>query len=77
MTIFFTSIPINLKYSIPPFTARFIAYLVLNIDIESGGRYRMKPYKRDDFNSYIGNGPFLYSNIPAATVYGVDTSQVI
>jgi hypothetical protein len=36
-----------LKYRIPPFTARFIAYLVLNIDIENGGRYRMKLYKRD------------------------------
>ena len=47
----------------------------------SGGRstahFPLKYDKRDDFNFYITNFPFLSSNIPSSPAYGVFISQLI
>jgi hypothetical protein len=54
------------------------SYLDLHLKIDSEGRLRTKLYdKRDDFNFPIVNFPFICSNIPAASAYGVYISQLI
>ena len=59
-------------------TDRSALYLDLHLEIDSDGRLRTKLYdKRDDFNFPIVNFPFICSNIPAASVYGVYISQMI
>ena len=48
------------------------------MSIESDGQLRTSLYdKRDDFNFYITNCPFLSSNIPSSPGYGVFISQLI
>ena len=48
------------------------------INLHREGRLRTKLFdKRDDFNFPIVNFPFIWSNIPAAPVYGVFTSLLI
>ena len=55
-------------------TARSTSYL----EIDNEGWLRMKLYdKRDDLNLPIVTFPFKCSNITAAPVYGVYTSQLI
>ena len=61
-------------------TDRSASYLDLHVhlQIDSEGRLGTKLYeKRDDFNFHIVNFPFICSNIPAATEYGVYLSQMI
>ena len=59
-------------------TAMSTSYVDLNLEIDSEGRLRTKLYdKRDDFNFPIVNFPFIYSNLPAASAYGVYISQLI
>ena len=59
-------------------TDRSTLYLDLHLEIDSEGRLRMKLYdKRDDFNIPIVNFPFICSNIPAASAYGVYIFQMI
>ena len=54
------------------------SYIDLHLEIDSEGRLRTKLYdKREDFNFPIVNFPFICSNIPAASVYGVYISQLI
>ena len=54
------------------------SYLDLLLSIESDGQLRTSLYdKRDDFNFHITNFPFLSSNIPASTAYGIIISQLI
>jgi hypothetical protein len=54
------------------------SYLDLHLEIDSEGRLRAKLYdKIDDFNFPIVNFPFICSNIPAATAFGVYNSQMI
>ena len=54
------------------------SYLDLLLSIESDGQLRTSLYdKRDDFNFYITNFPFLSSNIPSSQVYGVFIWQLI
>ena len=53
-------------------------YLDLHLEIDSEGRLRTKRYdKRDYFNFFIVNFPFIYNNIPAVPAYGVYISQLI
>ena len=52
-------------------------YLDLTLIIESGGKLSTKLYnKRDDFDFHTVNFPFLSSNIPSGTSYGVYISQL-
>jgi hypothetical protein len=54
------------------------SYLDLHLEIDSEGRLRTKLYdKRDDFNFFIVNFPFICSNIPAVPAYGVYISLMI
>ena len=54
------------------------SYLDLLLSIESDDQLRTSLYdKRDDFNFYITNFPFLSSNIPSSPAYGVFISQLI
>jgi hypothetical protein len=65
------------SYHIPD-TYRSASYLDLHIEIDSEGRLRTTLYdKRDDFNFSIVDFPFICSNIPTATAYGVYISQLI
>ena len=55
---------------------RSASYLDPHLEID--GRLRTKLYdKRDDFNFPIVNFPFISSNIPAASAYGVYLSLLI
>ena len=54
------------------------SYLDFLLSIESDGQLRTSLYdKRDDFNFHITNFPFLSSNIPSSSAYGVFISQLI
>ena len=54
------------------------SYLDLLLPIGMGGQFYISNYdKHDDFNFHIINFPFLSSNIPASTAYGVFFSQLI
>jgi len=58
--------------------AKGAAYIDLHLEIDSGDQIRTKLYdNRDDFNFPIVNFPFICSNIPAATAYGIYISQFI
>ena len=53
-------------------------YLDLTFIIDSGGKLSTRLYdKRDDFDFYIVNFPYLSSNIPSGPSYGVYISQLI
>ena len=70
--------PIELEIKYPTDTDRSASYLDLHLEIDSEGRRRTTRYdKRDDFNFPIVNFPFICSNIPVATSYGVYISQLI
>jgi hypothetical protein len=57
---------------------RSASNLDLQLEIDSEGRLRTNIYdKRDDLIFPIVNFPFICSNIPAATTYGVYISQLI
>ena len=59
-------------------TVRSVSYLDLHIEIDNEWRLRSKHYdKRDDFNFPIVNFPFLCSNIPASSAYGIYLSHLI
>ena len=67
-----TSIPLSLKYRIPPIPLGLLNTLVFT------SKLTMTPYdKRDDFNFPIVNFPFICSNIPVAPAYGVYFSRLI
>ena len=52
-------------------------YLGLTFIIDSGGKLSTRLYdKRDDFDFHIVNFPFLSSNIPSGSSYGVYISQL-
>ena len=56
----------------------FASYLDLLLSIWRDGKLRTSLYdKRDDFNFYIRNFPFLSSNIPSSPAYGVYITQLI
>ena len=70
--------PIELEIKDTTDTDTSSSYLDLHLKIDSEGRLRTKLYdKRDDFNFPIVNFPFICSNIPAASAYGVYISQLI
>ena len=70
--------PIELEIMDTTDTDSYHSYLDRHIEIDSDGRLRTKLYdKRDDFIFPIVNFPIICSNIPAAPVYGVYTSQLI
>ena len=70
--------PIELEIKNTTDAAKSVSYLDLHIEIDSDGRLKTKLYdKRDYFSSQIVNFPFLCSNIPAASAYGVYISQLI
>ena len=53
-------------------------YLDLTFIIDSGGKLSTRLYdNRDDFDFHIVNFPFLSSNIPSGSSYGVYISQLI
>jgi hypothetical protein len=59
-------------------TDRSASYLHIHMDIGSEGWLRTQLYdKRDDFNFPNVNFPFICSNIPAASAYGVYIFQLI
>ena len=67
--------PIELEIKDTTSTDRSASYLDLHLEID---RLRTKLYdKRDDFNFPIVNFPFICSNIPATSAYGVYISQLI
>ena len=54
------------------------SYLDLHLSIGRDGQLHTSIYdKRDDFNFYITNFPFLSSNIPTLPAYGVFISQLM
>jgi hypothetical protein len=54
------------------------SYLDLHIEVDNRGRLRTNIYdKRDDFTFPIVKFPFISSNIPASSAYGVYISQLI
>ena len=54
------------------------SYLDLLLSIGRDGQLHTSIYdKQDDFNFHITNFPFLSSNIPSSTAYGVNISQLI
>ena len=54
------------------------SYLDLLLSIGRDGQLHTSNYdNRDDFNFHITNSPFLSSNIPTSTAYGVFISQLI
>jgi hypothetical protein len=70
--------PIELEIKHTTDTDRSASYLNLQLEIDSKDRLRTKLYDiRDDFNFPIVNFPFICSNIPAASAYGVYLSQMI
>ena len=70
--------PIELEIKDITDTDRSASYLDVHLEIGSEGWLRTKLYdKRDDFNHPIVNFPFIFSNIPAASAYGVYISQLI
>jgi len=53
------------------------SYLDIHLEIDNEGQLRTKHYdKRDYFNFSIVNFPFLCSNIPTSSAYGVYISQL-
>jgi hypothetical protein len=57
---------------------RSASYLDILLNIDSNGRMTTSLYyKRDDFDFAIVNYPFLCSNIPLSSAYGVYVSQLI
>ena len=53
-------------------TKKSVSYLDLHLEIDNGGRLNTKKNdKRDDFTFPIINFPFISSNIPASSAYGV------
>ena len=57
---------------------KFASYLDLHLEIDNGGRLKTILYdKRDNFTFPIVNFPFISSNIPASSAYGVYISQLI
>ena len=53
-------------------------YLDLTLIIDSGGKLLTRLYdKHDDFDFHVVNFPFLSSNIPSGSSYGVYISQTI
>ena len=57
---------------------RLRRHLDLTFIIDSGGKLSTRLYdKRDDFDFYIVNSPYLSSNIPSGPSYGVYISQLI
>ena len=70
--------PIELEIKDTTDTDTSASYLDLHLEIDGEGRLRTKLYdKRDVFNFSIVNFPFICSNIPAASAYGVYISQMI
>ena len=77
----------NFQFTIPPgyevrLTLKFVNnladYLDLTFIIDSGGTLSTRLYdKREDFDFYIVNFPFLSSNIPSGPSYGVYVLQLI
>ena len=64
--------PIELEIKDITDTDRSASYIDVHLEIGSEGWLRTKLYdKRDDFNLPIVNFPFIFSNIPAASAYGV------
>ena len=54
------------------------SYLDLLFTRDENNKITTKLYdKRDEFGFHIVNFPFMSSNIPSATAYGVDASQLI
>jgi len=55
---------------------RLSSYFDHHIIIDNRGRLKTKLYdKRDDFTFPTVNSPFIGSNIPASSAYGIDNSQ--
>ena len=72
------SIPIELEIMDTTDTDRSGSYIDLHQEIDHDGRLITKLYhKRDDFSLPIVNIPFICSNIPAASAYGIYVSQMI
>ena len=70
--------PIELEIKDTTDTDTSALHLDLHLDIDSEGRLRTKLYdKRDDLNFPIVYFPFICSNIPAASAYGIYISQLI
>ena len=68
--------PIELEIKNTTDTDRPASYIDIHLEIYSEGRVRTKLYdKQDDFNFPIVNFPFICSNIPAASAYGIHLSQ--
>jgi hypothetical protein len=54
------------------------SYLDILLKLDINGKIKTQLYdKRDDFNVFNVNFPYLYSNILASPTYGVYTSQLI
>jgi hypothetical protein len=64
--------PIGFEIKDTTDTGRPASYFDIHLEIDSEGRLRTKLYdKRDNFNFPVVNFPFMCSNIPAATAYGM------
>ena len=70
--------PTKLKFKDTTESINSASYLDLQLEHDIQGKLNLKLYdKRDDFNFPIVNFPFLSSNIPASSAYGVYVSQLI
>ena len=70
--------PFQLEIKDTTYTEMSASYIYLHVEIANKGGWRTKfKDKRDDFDFYIVNFPFMSSNITAAPTYGMYISQLI
>jgi hypothetical protein len=77
-TIIFTINPDELEIKDTTESDKSASYLDILLNIDSNCRLKTSLYdKRDDFDFSIVNFPFICSNIPLSSAYGVYISQLI
>ena len=69
--------PIEIETKDTTYTDRSVLYIDLRLDSEGWLIMKLIYDKRDDFNFFIVNFPFLWNHIPAAPAYGVYIYQLI
>jgi hypothetical protein len=71
-------IPVSWKSKTPESAAHLLRIYDILLKLDTNGKLTTQLYdKRDDFNFFIINFPFLCSNIPISPAYDVYISQLI
>ena len=78
LVITFLSVDVEVELKDTTDTVRPGSYLDIHLENKSEGMLRTQLYdKRDYFNFLIVNFPFIWSNVPATSAYGLYISQLI